>query len=59
MFRIDLTITNPMTGETRALKYQFDPATMSQVKWTGAYPTVQAAIDALVAAEAASEPPKW
>jgi hypothetical protein len=58
MFKIDLTITNPMTGETRNLRYQFDPATMAQAKWTAAYPTVQTAIDALVTA-ATNEPPKW
>lgn len=59
MFKIDLTIMNPMTGETRNLRYQFDPATMSQAKWSAAYPTVQTVIDALATSATTTEPPKW
>lgn len=61
IFRIDLTVTNPMAGTNRVLTYQFDPATMTQQKWTNAYPTVKAKIDELTADAGTNpaEPPTW
>ena len=57
MYRATISIENPLTGETRLLKFKFDPAAITQAKWTAAYPQVAAQITELVAAGAASEPP--
>lgn len=59
MFVINVTVSNPMTGENRVMNYQFDPATMNAAKWDGAFPTVQGKITELVTAAVTSEPPKW
>lgn len=52
MYRIQITIENPMLGESELLTYQFDPATLTQAKWDAGYPTVKARIDKLLASAA-------
>lgn len=59
MYTIELTIKNPITGESRRLIYQFNPATMTQAKWTAAFPTVETEINGLVTASEPNEPPTW
>ena len=60
MFTIELTITNPTSGENQRIIRQFDPATMTQAKWAAAFPVaVKPAIDALVASAPANEPAVW
>lgn len=61
LLRIELNIINPMAGTSRNLSYQFDPATMTQAKWSAAFPTVQGKINE-VATDAGTnpnEPPVW
>lgn len=52
MYKIQVTIENPMLGASRVLVYQFDPATLNQAKWNDGYTTVKAVIDDLLASEA-------
>ena len=52
MYVIRISVENPMLGESQALTYQFDPATIDQAKWNAGYPTVRAAVDALLLSEA-------
>jgi hypothetical protein len=59
MYRITLTILNPLTGESTVITKQFDPAVMTQVKWNGAYAQVKAAMDALVVSSGPNEPATW
>jgi hypothetical protein len=59
VYRIILRVVNPMTTESRTLDYQFDPASMTQAKWDGAYAAVQAKINELTTAAPTSEPPTW
>lgn len=59
MYRITLTILNPLTGESRVITKQYDPATMTQTKWNNAYTQVKAEMDALVTASQPNEPATW
>lgn len=59
MYRIILTIINPQTGDSKVIEKQFDPALMSQAKWTAAYPAVKVEIDALVAESTPKEKDTW
>ena len=56
MYRIQMQVINPMTGESRLLNFQFDSATASEGDWTAAWPAVRVAIDSLVQSGATSEP---
>lgn len=53
MYRFDVTVQNPMLGESRLLRYQFDPATFDQAAWDKAFAAVLSAVDSLLASEAA------
>lgn len=61
MFLITLTMQNPLAPSVPAidLKFQFDPATMTQAKWAGAFPTVQSALNQLIADTTPKEPAIW
>lgn len=59
MFVINVTISNPMARESRTIDRQFDPATMTQAKWTAAWPTIKAEIDALMGTAQTAEPTPW
>lgn len=59
MYKIRLTIENPMTGEARVITKQFDPDTMTQTKWNNAYPSVKAEMDALKVESLPNEPATW
>lgn len=59
MYRITLTLTNPMTSDNEVLNFQFDPPTLDQAKWNAAFPTVKARLDALVARSVTKEPATW
>lgn len=59
MYRITLTMENPITGDRTAKIYQFDPDLLTQTKWNNAYPSVKADLDALVASSTPKEPPTW
>jgi hypothetical protein len=60
MFIIELSLRNPMSGESQLITRQFDPATMTQAKWAAAFPAVvKPAIDALVQSAATAEPTTW
>jgi hypothetical protein len=60
MFIIELTLRNPMNGESQLITRQFDPSTMTQAKWAAAFPVaVKPAIDALVLSAQTSEPTPW
>ena len=60
MYKITVTLENPISGGRKAMIYQFDPATMTQAKWSGAFPAVKAELDALVADSVPpKEPPTW
>lgn len=49
MYRLTLTLTNPMTGDNEVMTYQFDPATLDQAKWNTGFPAVDARLAALKA----------
>jgi hypothetical protein len=59
MYKIQLSITNPMTGDSEILTYEFDPTTMTQAKWSGAWPAFQTSLNTLVTRSTPLEPPKW
>lgn len=61
MYKITLTIENPMSGIRKALVYQFDKDTLNQAKWSSAFPAVDAALTEVEAqsAEPNKEPPTW
>lgn len=59
MFRISLTLTNAMTGDSSVITFQFDPATLTADKWTGAFPAVQAQLETLKQLSTPKEPPIW
>lgn len=59
MYKITLSISDPLTGDTEVLAYQFDPATLTQTKWNGAFPAVNTALQTLVARATPKEPPTW
>ncbi len=56
LYRIDQYVQNPLTGESRRISFQFDPATVTQAQWDGVWPSVQNAINSLLASGATSEP---
>lgn len=59
MFTIELNLANPVTGQSKRMFYQFDPATMTQAKWSAAFAAVKAEIDALSALAVQNNPPTW
>lgn len=61
MYRITLTIENPMSGIRKALVYQFDEDTLTEAKWTSAFPSVDEALTEVKTASAVEgkEPPVW
>ena len=59
MYRINLTFSNPITGDNQVLAFEFDPATLTQAKWDAAFPAVQAALATLQARSTPLEPPTW
>lgn len=59
MYKINLTLSNPQTGDSQSLVYQFDPALLTQAKWNAAFPSVQAALTTLQTASTPKEPPTW
>jgi len=56
-YEIQINVSNPVTGESRLLKFQFDPATLTSAKWDGAYVQVSAAVNDLLASAVTSQPP--
>ena len=61
MYRITLTIDNPMSGLRKALVYQFDEDTLTEAKWTSAFPEVNTALQEVKTQSAApgKEPAVW
>lgn len=59
MYRIQLLLLNPMGNDSETLAFQFDPATLTQAKWSAAFPTVQASLNTLVQRSTPKEPPTW
>lgn len=59
MYRITLTMENPITGDRKAMIYQFDPDLLTQTKWNAAFPDVRAELDALIASSTPKEPATW
>lgn len=59
MYKLTLTIENPMARESTSMTYQFDQNTLDQAKWNSAFPAVQTALGDLIAKAATSEPAKW
>lgn len=58
MYRADLIVINPLTGESRVKVFAFDPTTMTPAKWANAYARFQAMFQDLITAAATSEPEK-
>ena len=59
MYRIRLTLENPITGDSEALIFQFDPPSLTQTKWNNAYTAVKGKLDTLVAESTPKEPATW
>lgn len=60
MYTIQVIIRNPMSDTSPAvMNYQFDPATMTQEKWSGAWEAIKTELDALVATFKEKEPTVW
>lgn len=59
MYKINLTLSNPLTGDSEVLIFQFDPATLTQAKWNAAFATLQASLNALKARSTPLEPATW
>jgi hypothetical protein len=59
MYRINLTLTNAMTGDSVTMTFQFDPATLTQAKWNAAFPSVQAQLVGLQQLSTPKEPATW
>lgn len=59
MYRIQLSLSNPQTGDSEILTFQFDPTALNQTKWNSAFPTVQASLNTLVTRATPKEPPTW
>jgi hypothetical protein len=59
MYKITLTLTNPVTNDTEVIDYQFNPTTLDQAKWNGAFQAVRSRLDALVQRSTAKEPATW
>jgi hypothetical protein len=59
MYRIQLTLSDPLMGDSETLTFQFDPATLNQAKWNAAFPTVQGSLTTLVTRATPKEPPTW
>jgi hypothetical protein len=57
LFRGVVVVENPMTGESRVKRFQFDPELMTQTKWNNRYPDFNAMVQELVTAATLSEPP--
>ena len=56
-YRAVISIENPMTGEARLVKVSFNPTALTLQKWgNGTFAQVQAAVSALQAAAATTEP---
>lgn len=54
MYRLEITITNPVTREDRTVRRQFDEANMTLAKWNSLGQEVKTRVDELVASAAAS-----
>ena len=52
MYRIQLTVENPLTGESQFLKFRLDPSKFDETLWADTYAPIKAAVDALVALDA-------
>lgn len=59
MFRIRLSLENPLTGDSEGMVFQFDPASLTQAKWNTAYAAVAAKLATLVANSTPKEPATW
>lgn len=59
MYTITLSLRNPITGDSEVMTYQFDPATLTQAKWSAAFTAVQAKLTTLVSRATPLEPPTW
>lgn len=61
MYKITLTIQNPMTGGAESLNYQFNPTGLTEAKWVSAYPAVAAMLQSLRDRSAVpnAEPAVW
>lgn len=53
MYKLNITIENPMLGESTALRFQFDPATFDEKAWSAGFPTIRATVDDLIARSSA------
>lgn len=59
MYKIILTLSNPMAADSEVMEFQFDPATLNQAKWNAAFDAVAARLATLKARAANEEPPTW
>jgi hypothetical protein len=59
VYRISLTLTNAMTGDSSVITFQFDPTTLTQAKWNAAFGAVQAQLTTLHDLSTPKEPATW
>lgn len=51
MYKLNISLENPMTGESRAFRFQFDPATFDEKNWSAAFAPVRAEVDEMIVKE--------
>ena len=59
IYRIQLTLLNPIANDSETLTFQFDPATLNATKWAAAFPTVQTSLATLQTRSTPKEPLTW
>lgn len=59
MYKITITITNPVTNDNEVLAYQVDQNSFDQEEWSGGFPLVREKIDALAERSVEKEPQNW
>lgn len=59
MYKLTLALTNPITGDSQATTYQFDPDTFDVAAWTAGFPAVKEMLDSLAVRSTAAEPVRW
>lgn len=59
MYKLTLTLTNPMTGDSESVPYQFDRDTLDEAEWAAGWPAVREMLDKLSTRSTSSEPVRW
>lgn len=59
MYKITLSVTNPLSGDSVVKPYLIDESTFDETQWAAGYPLAKDMIESVKAVSASKQPDPW